>query len=212
MTARTKITWDVMKVVLLFIFLIANTTYAGLLGTSQQRQARKILDATGVKGGLIIHIGCGDGRLTAALRANESYLVQGLDTEQRNLEKAREYIHSLNLYGKVSVDRLKGRRLPYIDNLVNLVVSENPGAVPESEIIRILCPDGVAYIKKGGRWIKKIKPRPKELDDWTHYLHDASNNAVSHDTVIAPPSRMQWIGSPRYARHISSMRRRVPRF
>jgi len=206
MTARTKITWDVIKVVLLFIFLIAgNTTYAGLLSSAQQRQAEKILDASGIKGGLIVHIGCGDGKLTAALRANESYLVQGLDTEQRNLEKAREYIHSLNLYGKVSVDRLKGRRLPYIDNLVNLVVSENPGAVPESEIMRILCPDGVAYIQKGSRWIKKVKQRPKELDDWTHYLHDASNNAVSHDTVIAPPSRMQWIGSPRYARHHDRM-------
>jgi outer membrane protein assembly factor BamB len=172
---------------------------------SAKEQAMKILNACDIKGGLIVHIGCGDGKLTAALRANESYLVQGLDKEQQNLEKAREYIHSLNLYGKVSVDLLKGRRLPYIDNLVNLVVSENPGAVPESEVMRVLCPDGVAYIKKGGWWIKKVKPRPKELDDWTHYLHDASNNAVSHDTVIAPPSRMQWIGSPRYARHHDRM-------
>jgi len=206
MTARTKITWDVIKVVLLFIFLIGrHTAYAGLLSSSQQRQSQKILDASGVKGGLIVHVGCGDGRLTAALRADESYLVQGLDTELQNLEKAREYIHSLNLYGKVSIDRLKGSRLPYIDNLVNLVVSENPGAAAESEVMRILCPNGVAYIKKGGRWIKKVKPRPKEMDDWTHYLHDASNNAVSHDTVVAPPSRMQWIGSPRYARHHDRM-------
>ncbi|MHC4242089.1 MAG: outer membrane protein assembly factor BamB family protein, partial [Planctomycetota bacterium] len=206
MTARTKTNWIFIKVVLLFIFLIAdNTTCAGLLSSSQQRQAQKILDASGVKGGLIVHIGCGDGRLTAALRAGESYLVQGLDTEPRNLEKARKYILSLNLYGKVSVDRLKGRRLPYIDNLVNLVVSENPGTVSESEVMRVLCPEGVAYIKKNGRWIKKVKPRPKELDDWTHYLHDASNNAVSHDTVVAPPSRMQWIGSPRYARHHDRM-------
>ena len=31
-------------------------------------EARQILAATGVKGGLVVHIGCGDGRLTAALR------------------------------------------------------------------------------------------------------------------------------------------------
>ncbi len=143
MTARTKMNCLVIKVVLLFIFLIAdNTTYAGLLSSSQQRQAQKILEASGVKGGLIVHVGCGDGRLTAALRANESYLVQGLDAEQRNLEKAREYIHSLNLYGKVSIDRLKGRRLPYIDNLVNLVVSENLGTVRESEVMWVLCMAG----------------------------------------------------------------------
>ena len=42
-------------------------------------EAKQILDATGVKGGLIVHIGCGDGRRLAALRANDSYLVHGLD-------------------------------------------------------------------------------------------------------------------------------------
>ena len=31
--------------------------------------ARKILEAAGVQGGLIVHVGCGDGKLTAALRA-----------------------------------------------------------------------------------------------------------------------------------------------
>ncbi len=206
MTTRTKTNWIVMKVVLFFILLTAsNTTNAGLLNSSQHKQAQNILDTSGVKGGLIVHIGCGDGSLTAALRANESYLVQGLDTQPKNVEKAREYIRSLNLYGKVSIDWLKGDRLPYIDNLVNLVVSENLGTVPESEVMRILCPNGVAYIKQDNRWIKTIKPRPKELDDWTHYLHDASNNAVSHDTVVAPPGRMQWVGSPRYARHHDRM-------
>jgi len=185
--------------------ILVTSSSAAAQPFSAKRLADKILNDCDVKGGLIVHVGCGDGRLTAALRANESYLVQGLDTELQNLEKARKYIHSLNLYGKVSIDRLKGRRLPYIDNLVNLVVSENLGATAESEVMRVLCPDGVAYIKKGGRWIKKVKPRPKELDDWTHYLHDASNNAVSHDTVVAPPSRMQWMGSPRYARHHDRM-------
>ena len=34
-------------------------------------RARHILEATGVKGGLIVHLGCGDGRLTAALRASD---------------------------------------------------------------------------------------------------------------------------------------------
>ena len=31
--------------------------------------AKEILDASGVTGGLVVHIGCGDGKLTAALRA-----------------------------------------------------------------------------------------------------------------------------------------------
>lgn len=46
---------------------------------SEHDLARDILDATGVKGGLIVHLGCGDGKLTAALRVNDRYLVHGLD-------------------------------------------------------------------------------------------------------------------------------------
>ncbi len=95
-----------------------------------KKKAKQILDATDVKGGLIVHIGCGDGKLTAALRASDSYLVHGLDTEAKNVEKARENIRSLGIYGPVTIEHLNGKRLPYVDNLVNLVVAEDLGYVP----------------------------------------------------------------------------------
>ncbi len=167
--------------------------------------AGEILDGAGVKGGLVVHLGCGDGRLTAALHANDSYLVHGLDTEEANVAGAREHIKSLGLYGKVSVDRLEGGRLPYIDNLVNLIVAEDLGGISMKEVMRVLAPDGAAYIKTGGKWIKTVKPRPKEIDEWTHYMHDAGGNAVAHDSVIGPPRRLQWLGSPRWTRHHDHM-------
>ena len=179
------------------------------LAASADAQARalaaRVLKATGVKGGLIVHIGCGEGRLTAALRANESYLVHGLDTSADNVKRAREYIRSRGLYGPVCVDRLTSRRLPYIDNLVNLVVSEDLGQVSMSEVMRVLAPNGVAYIKRGMRWEKTVKPRPKEIDEWTHFFHDATGNAVANDLVVGPPRHMQWVGSPRWARHHDHM-------
>ncbi len=166
----------------------------------QQQEARRILDATGIKGGLVVHIGCGDGKLTAALRANDSYLVHGLDANVKNVEKARRYINSLGIYGKVSVDRLNSVRLPYTDNLVNLVVAEDLGRTSMDEVMRVLCPKGVAYIKKNHSWEKIIKAWPKEIDEWTHYLYDASNNAVADDTLVGPPRHLQWIGKPKFAR------------
>jgi outer membrane protein assembly factor BamB len=172
------------------------------------KQAKQILDVTGVKGGLIVQIGCSDGKLTAALRADGSYLVHGLDTDAQNVQRAREYIQSLGLYGKVAVDRFDGKRLPYVDNLVNLVVAEDLGDVPMSEVMRVLCPNGVAYIKNAGEWKKTVKPRPKEMDDWTHFLYDATNNAVSHDTAVDMPYHLQWTEGPRWARshdHLASM-------
>ena len=163
--------------------------------------AKGILDAAGVAGGLVVHVGCADGKLTAALRASDALLVHGLDASAKNVAAARKHVASLGLYGKVSIDRLGGSRLPYVDNLVNLVVAENLDEVTMGEVMRVLCPNGVAYI--AGK--KTVKPRPKEIDEWTHYLHDASNNAVAHDTVVGPPRRMQWVGGPRYARHHDRM-------
>jgi len=164
-------------------------------------RAQAILAATGVKGGLIVHIGCGDGKLTAALRASESYLVQGLDTDAAKVANARAHIEAQGLYGTVSVGRFDGRRLPYIDGLVNLIVADDLGQLAMAEVLRVLCPDGVALI--GGE--KTVKPRPEEIDEWTHYLHDASNNAVAHDSVVGPPRRLQWVGSPKWARHHDHM-------
>ncbi len=170
--------------------------------------AQEIIAATGVKGGLIVHVGCGDGKLTAALCANDSYVVHGLDASAKNVAKAREHIRSLKLYGKVSVEQWRQKHLPYTDNLVNLVVSEKIGKIPMDEVLRVLAPNGVAYIKKGRKWTKTVKPRPKEIDEWTHFLHDATGNAVANDSVVAPPHHVQWIGGPKWARshdHLASV-------
>ena len=95
-----------------------------------QALAQQILQAAEVKGGFIIHLGCGDGTLTAALRAGDAFLVHGLDADADKVQQARERIQRLGLYGVVSVDRFDGKRLPYVDNLANLVVAERLGGVP----------------------------------------------------------------------------------
>ena len=159
--------------------------------------AEAILQATGVKGGVVVHLGCGDGRLTAALRANESYIVHGLDADPANIEKARAHIQSLGIYGPVSVVQWTDpARLPYAANIVSLLVAEDLGKVPMDEVMRVLAPLGVAYI--GGE--KTVKPWPQQMDEWTHFLHGADNNAVAKDTLVGPPQRMQWVADPLWSR------------
>ena len=87
-----------------------------------------------------------------------------------------------------------------MDNLVNLVVAEDPGDVSMDEILRVLVPDGVALIASGGRWQRTVKPRPTEIDDWSHYLHDASGNAVAKDSRVGQPRSVQWIAPPLWGR------------
>jgi hypothetical protein len=66
-------------------------------------------------------------------------------------------------------------------------------------------PNGVAYTKQDGTWVKTVKPRPEEMDEWTHHLYDPTGNAVSKDQLVDFPRQMQWIGGPRYSRHHDHM-------
>jgi len=134
-------------------------------------RANEILSTAGIKGGLIVHLGHGDEKLLAELRASGSFLVDGLTN-------------------------WRGKHLPYVDNLVNLVVADKLGAVSMEEVMRVLVPNGVALI--GGK--KTVKPWPKEIDEWTHYLHDADNNAVANDKVVGPTKGLQWFAEPLYCR------------
>lgn len=170
------------------------------LGTAEA-QAAPIFEATGVQGGFVADVQCGGGQLTAALRQNANYLVQGLDTDAGNVAAARQYISSLGMYGPVSADQWDGSHLPYIDGFVNLLVVEKLGALTTNEIMRVLAPLGVAYVNQGGGWTTTVKPRPANIDDWTHYLHDAAGTCVSQDTVVGKPQRLQWVAGPRFNRH-----------
>jgi outer membrane protein assembly factor BamB len=197
--------WRTTGVLLLWGLAACVFAQEAAIDDDAQALAGRILEATGVTGGLVVHWGCGDGELTAALCAGEGYLVHALDRDARNVADARERLQALGLYGRASVARCDGTRLPYVDGIVNLLVAEDPGGLPESEALRVLAPGGVAYVKQAGEWDKAVKPRPHEMDEWTHYLHDASNNAVAHDSIIGPPRRLQWLGSPVWARHHDHM-------
>ena len=61
------------------VFLAVILAAAGVVSAAHAREAAEIVKASGVKGGLVVHLGCGDGRLTADLRVNDSYVVHGLD-------------------------------------------------------------------------------------------------------------------------------------
>jgi len=173
---------------------------AAALAAAHADPARPILEAAGSASGLIVHLGSGDGRLTAALCQGENTLVHGLDTDADRVALAREHIREMGLYGPVSVDRFDGKRLPYADNLINLLVAEDLGGIALDEAMRVLAPGGALCRKRDGRWQKTVKPRPADIDEWTHYMHDPSGNAVARDERVGPPRRLQWNAEPRHAR------------
>jgi len=195
---KRYLTIDSLICMLLMVLLLSVAAYAD--DNVAVRNARDILDTTGVQGGIVVHLGCGRGTLTAALRANDRYTVHGLEASPAKVAEARSYIREQGVYGPVSVERCSGFSLPYSDNLVNLVVVQDAGNVPMAEIMRVIAPGGVACVWRNGKWNKTVKPWPGNIDQWSHFLHDASNNAVADDSVVGPPRSLQWVAPPLWLR------------
>lgn len=177
--------------------------------------------ALGVPGGLCVQIGAHETDLAAELAATGRYLVQVLEADGPVVDQARRRLQSGGLYGLVSVERWPEQGgLPYTEDLVNLlfVSAQDSAQVPLDEARRVLCPGGVLVIGSGkataeqltaaglgevraaggdGAWLVARKPRPAEMDEWSHPRHSAAGNAASLDAMVAPPRRVRWIaGAP----------------
>jgi outer membrane protein assembly factor BamB len=163
-----------------------------------QTDAERILELSGIQGGVVVHCDCGDGRLTAALSRSPAFVVQGLSRNPGQVEQIRQWLGTQKLPGDVTVVCWQENVLPYADNVVNLLVVEGPALPPMEEIMRVLTPLGVACVREGNGWRKTVKPWPESIDEWTHWLHGADGNPVAHDTVVGPPRRVQWISSPEW--------------
>lgn len=198
MTRHTKMNWVIVAAISVLASIQVTAAHAADRSAIQRAKTR--LPDVATPGGLVVHLGCGSGERTLALGAGENTLVHGLDTDKACVAQARKFIRAEGKYGKVSVDRFDGEQLPYVDNLINLIVADKPDSVPHSEMLRVLAPGGKALLHNGSTWITLHKLRPAELDEWTHYLHGPDGNPVSQDQVVGPPARFQWIAGPTWMR------------
>ncbi len=164
------------------------------------REAVKIIEDSGIEGGLVVHLGVKNGKFTAVLHDGESFLVHGLAQDAGSVKKARRFIRDRGIYGEVTVEQWSHEYLPYSDDLVNLLVTDGYMKIDMDEIMRVLVPGGIAFVKAGGEWTSHKKPRPETLDQWTHYLHGPGNNAVAGDEAIGPPRQLKWKCGPRWSR------------
>ena len=184
---------------------------AGLLpavlaqSATPEQEARMILEAAGAPDGFVVYMGPSNPGLLTALRGNGKRMVHGLALDEANIARARNEIRESGVYGSVTLDRKDGNLLPFVDNMVNLLIAEDFAGVSQEEIDRVLVPNGVALLRRNGAWVKSVKARPEGIDEWTHFFYDAKGNAVSHDMVVAPPKHLQWLGSPRWSRHHDRM-------
>ena len=134
--------------------------------------AERILALTGVKHGICLVIGSGEGRLAHELARRSSLRVIGVETDPKKVEASRQALRAAGLYGaRVAVHKVERLdQLPLLGHFANLVVSDvllGEGQCPSSaaEVLRVLRPDGgVACLGQPGG--AKPAVTAKQLQSW----------------------------------------------
>ena len=132
--------------------------------------------ADDIPGGIVIHLGSANVGTLKALDADGRLTVQVLDRDAKRIADVRESVAAAGLSGPVSARVLTADRLPYADDLVNMVVAEDLMGLSEEEVLRVVRPLGQARIRSGGSWKTITKAWPDDIDEWTHFRHDPGGN------------------------------------
>ncbi len=150
--------------------------------------AAAIVEFSGAPGGLGTVVGSSDAELPLAIARRGGFTVQCLAADAASRDRLRQAIRAAGLYGNVSADVLPANRLPYAENLLNIVVVDSysklaaEGLSPE-EVLRVLAPLGVAYLGEAS---------PAGEDGWMAPLIDRLRAAgVEEVAEVETPGR--WV-------------------
>ena len=161
--------------------------------------AEAVLNATGIRHGIFVHVGASDGGLAEALAQKEQVLVNALALDPATEAQLRQRFVKAGIHGQATAGRVGADALlPLADNLAAIVVADLDAVttVKREELLRVLRPLGKAYLQRGGQWSVVTKPRSADTDDWAQYYHDAAMSDLSADRVSGPARGLQWQAGP----------------
>lgn len=147
--------------------------------------------------GLCVQLG--DVPMAETLRLAPRYVIHRMDREAKRVRDCRAEVTKLGLYGRVTVEHWPGDLLPYVDNLVNLVVVDAGFDIEDRELRRITAPGGLIIRRSSAGEQSWRKPIPDDADQWTHQWRGPSGSVSNADKSIGTPTGIQWIQGPLFA-------------
>ena len=84
------------------------------------------------------------GRLAGRFAHGNHAVIQDLERDAAKVKAAREYLFEKGLYGRVTVNPIARQSLPYVDNLVTVLIAEDAARFSGSEMMRVAVAAGDA--------------------------------------------------------------------
>ena len=145
--------------------------------------------------GVCVLVGDKGCRLALDLARNSKLVLYVQLAKADDVEAACRAADAAGLYGRrIFVAKGSPKTIHLADNVADAVVAV-AAAPPKAEALRVLRPDGKAFLAKTAI----TKPWPEGVDDWSHHYHGPDNNPQTKDQLARAPYLTQFIAAPRYA-------------
>ena len=163
-----------------------------------------LLKGPSLRAGLCVIVDPESAESLIEAQADGKFIVQGLCADKKKADTLGKELVNRGAIGKVTVQHFDGAHLPYIDNLVTVLVLTDRGKVSGQEIKRVVSPLGAAVFKKKGTWTTFPKPYSQGMNDWPMFAHDLKRSNVLRDEMSAAPSGLQWIAGAPMAEYMTN--------
>jgi outer membrane protein assembly factor BamB len=174
-------------------------TAAGNPARDIDREAEEILQRSGVREGICVDLGCGDGRLAEALARRSSLTIVGVESDAVKVAAARRRLASTGLYPtRVAIVHRDPAQAALPAYLANLVVSSagllsGQPATSDAAVQHLLRPGGgVACLGRPGQFDVKLRGPLEGAGHWTHQNYNAANTLCSPDERLKGPLSTLW--------------------
>jgi len=130
--------------------------------------------------------------------APKNGILHVITTDTLRRDRLARELSAASCGGRMAIERMTLPPLPYLNNLVDLLVIDDMAAlsalgVDAREAERVVVPGGVLAFRQEGAWKITRKSWPEGMDDWTHPNHDAGGNRSSSDKFVHAPFGYKWI-------------------
>ena len=230
-------TYALLALTLSLVACCVQDSLADVSGTLNDSQATKataeeLLKHGGIRRGVCVVLGPNE-NLTGSLaielaRVSEMFVHVRTPDAADATQKRRQADEAGFAIDRIAVEQGDVDRLPYADNIVDLLVSTKPlDSLKLNEVVRVLRPLGKAFILQpvgrgtpaerpraqaptedfhmvrvslgsGRSWLQLTKPTLAGAGQWSHWEHGPDNNPVSEDTIIKAPYMTQFLSKPYY--------------
>jgi outer membrane protein assembly factor BamB len=151
------------------LFLHQNSRANGTIEQSPSKTTKALMQSIDTPGGICVVLGRSDSELAFSISEHGSFTLHALYHDKDLLERVRKEIDRHGVYGKVSAALGRYDKLPYAENLVNIIIADNyqmleARGLSINELFRVLTPRGVVFIGDSSippdrtpKWMSKLK-------------------------------------------------------